>query len=265
MIGRTGQLLIFAALAGACGGSAQSSAPLAKRPTQASGRTVGVRADGARTPNDKAALAPANCGQKAFYDRDGDGISDAVETNNRRSAYADLKIGRCDDDPSRSIGRPHEGRIDGSLNLPDVGQGYRHFRGRDPTDADDWGSLVLLTCVERVGRALRAKNIRLDVGDLSQRGGGRFPPHVSHQNGLDMDVRYVRKDRKTGPLDLRWQASEYDPVGTKLLVQTFFELCSVKLMFADVERLRFNIKDWPVLHAKGHSNHLHIRLNGGTQ
>jgi len=42
---------------------------------------------------------------------------------------------------------------------------------------------------------------RLLVGDLSRPGGGPFGPrfggpgHVSHQNGLDVDVYYPRRDR----------------------------------------------------------------------
>jgi murein endopeptidase len=33
------------------------------------------------------------------------------------------------------------------------------------------------------------------VGDISLRGGGRMDEHVSHQNGLDVDVYYPHSDR----------------------------------------------------------------------
>lgn len=206
---------------------------------------------------------PRSCGDPRAFDSDGDGISNSIERNNRENRYADLETGRCDSDPSRPQGRPHDGRIDGSLNLPDVGAGYRHFRGTDPVDADDWGSLALLTCLEDVGRALKPKNIRLDVGDLSLRGGGRFKPHASHQNGRDVDLRYVRKDRRLSPLDLRFQPDEYDPGATRDLIEAFFENCKVSLIFADVDRLRFDVRDRPVLPADGHSNHFHVRIEEG--
>ena len=34
------------------------------------------------------------------------------------------------------------------------------------------------------------------IGDLSRRQGGHFPPHVSHQNGLDVDVGFIHKTKK---------------------------------------------------------------------
>ncbi|MEO1234135.1 MAG: penicillin-insensitive murein endopeptidase [Myxococcota bacterium] len=208
---------------------------------------------------------PQDCGERRSFDSDGDGISNPVERNNGQNRYADLANGRCDPDPSRSTGRPHAGAIEGGLNLPDVGPGYRHFRGSDPVDHDDWGSLALLTCIESVGRALRRQNIRLDIGDLSLRGGGRFPPHASHQNGRDVDLRYIRKDRRLSPLDLRFQPDEYDPGATRDMIETFFEKCNVELMFADVERLRFDVRDRPILPAAGHSNHLHVRIEGSRE
>ena len=36
---------------------------------------------------------------------------------------------------------------------------------------------------------------RVVVGDISFRDGGRMDEHVSHQNGLDVDVYYPRLDR----------------------------------------------------------------------
>jgi murein endopeptidase len=47
------------------------------------------------------------------------------------------------------------------------------------------------------------------VGDISRRDGGRMDEHVSHQNGLDVDVYYPRLDRhlsapiSTGQVDRR--------------------------------------------------------------
>src|SRR4029079_11382165 len=38
---------------------------------------------------------------------------------------------------------------------------------------------------------------RVVVGDISFRDGGRMDEHLSHQNGLDVDVYYPRLDRHT--------------------------------------------------------------------
>jgi murein endopeptidase len=41
---------------------------------------------------------------------------------------------------------------------------------------------------------------RLGIGDLSRPRGGPFGPrHASHQNGLDVDVYYPRRDRRERP------------------------------------------------------------------
>ena len=37
---------------------------------------------------------------------------------------------------------------------------------------------------------------RLQIGDLSAKSGGKIFRHVSHQNGLDADIVYLRKDKR---------------------------------------------------------------------
>lgn len=45
----------------------------------------------------------------------------------------------------------------------------------------------------------------LQVGDLSAKGGGPVPRHVSHQNGIDADLVYLRKNRSTqNPTNPEW-------------------------------------------------------------
>ena len=45
-------------------------------------------------------------------------------------------------------------------------------------------------------RAAHPNAPRVVVGDISRRDGGRMDDHVSHQNGLDVDVYYPRRDRR---------------------------------------------------------------------
>jgi len=200
------------------------------------------------------------CETTTAHDTDGDGISDAVERNNRVA----FELGRCDRNASRAVGRPSAGSLSGGVNLPDRGSGYRHFRGSDSVDSDDWATLELLSCLEQVGRAVRTKGIEIGVGDLSVKGGGRFRPHVSHQNGVDADLRYVRRDRVRAPLDLRYQPKEYDLEATKLVFEAFFDLCNIEVIFVDIDRLDFTIKgqEERIVHAGGHSNHFHVRVGG---
>ena len=205
-----------------------------------------------------------DCGSPSSFDTDGDGISDAVERNNGDNGYADLETGRCDEDPSRAEGSPSNGTLSGGLNLPDRGTGYRHFLGTDPVDKDDWGTLRSLNCLEAVGRAVEGTDVLLGYGDISLRGGGPFPPHASHQNGLDSDIRYVRKDRQQAPLDLRIEPEGYDPEATKEVFEAIFNLCPVDVIFVDLERIGFTIsgQENRIVHEDGHSNHFHVRVRG---
>ena len=187
-----------------------------------------------------------------------------MERNNRENNYADLRTGRCDSDPSRANGPPNDGQLEGGLNLPDRGSGYRHFLGTDRVDTDDWGTLPLLTCLEAVGRAVAGRNISMGVGDMSLRQGGAFPPHISHQNGRDVDLRYVRRDRRQVPLDLRFEPDAYDADATKAVFEAFFTHCNVDAIFVDIDRLDFTVsgQEERIIHVGGHSNHYHVRLGG---
>lgn len=213
--------------------------------------------------------APAvACGTTAGWDLDGDGISDAIERNNAESGYQPFHQPGCDDDPSRPRGSYYAGKLEGSVNLSDRGPGYVHNRGGDPVDGDDWGSLALLSCLETVGREWEATGRELNVNDLSQRGGGRFRPHRSHQNGLDVDLRYVRRDGKSYPLDIRRDPEAYDQAATQALMKLILDACDVEVIFADLapqgglgfDHDELGAKPGKLLYCAGHSNHFHLRL-----
>jgi hypothetical protein len=108
---------------------------------------------------------------------------------------------------SRSLGKPYAGRLAGGVELPAEGS---HFVTWDPvrrrTPNRFWrrhGSDRLVRLVLRLAAEFAAAHPdapRLVVGDLSRPRGGGFGPrfggdgHRSHQNGLDVDVYYPRRD-----------------------------------------------------------------------
>lgn len=110
---------------------------------------------------------------------------------------------------SRALGEPFAGRLVGGVRLPYAG---RHFFTWDPIHRTRpnrhwrrWGTRRLVRVILRVAREHRAAHPdapRLTIGDLSRPRGGDFGPrfgnlgHVSHQNGLDVDVYYPRLDRR---------------------------------------------------------------------
>src|SRR5919197_2903887 len=116
--------------------------------------------------------------------------------------------------PSRSLGLPWAGALVAGVRLPAQGE---HFFTWDPIlrRAPDrpwrrYGTDRLVRLVQRVVDAYAAAHPRaprFGIGDLSRPRGGDFgvrygwPGHVSHQNGLDVDVYYPRLDRLERPPD----------------------------------------------------------------
>jgi Penicillin-insensitive murein endopeptidase/Zinc carboxypeptidase len=113
------------------------------------------------------------------------------------------------DPPSRSLGVYWDGQLVNGVRLPAEG---RTFFTWDPvlrrSPNRDWrrfGSDRLVRVVLGVlddFAAAHPEAPRIGIGDLSRPSGGDFGPsfggfgHVSHQNGLDADIYYPRRDRR---------------------------------------------------------------------
>lgn len=164
------------------------------------------------------------------WDTDCDGISNAVETNDANS-YLNLDPDTPDDNPSIAHGNPCDGWLENALNLPNEGTGYKHYLGIDTIDHDDWGVLHLINMIEGAGRDWYNDifySVRMGVGDLSwgnqytQQFGGYWWPHDCHQNGLEVDMRYVRNDGIWGSLNVYTQPSLYDQDATVRLMNFLY-------------------------------------------
>jgi murein endopeptidase len=104
---------------------------------------------------------------------------------------------------------------------------------------------------------------RIGVGDFSRPGGGDFgvrygwPGHVSHQNGLDVDVYYPRHDRQErAPRTV----AQVDRRLSQGLVDRFVRAGAVRVFVGPRVRLRGPRNVVQVL--PRHDNHLHVRIRG---
>jgi len=108
---------------------------------------------------------------------------------------------------SRAIGLPYAGRLVRGVQFPAA---WPHLFTWDPLlhrspnrSWRRWGTDGLVRVTLRVVRAYAAAHPGappVGIGDLSRPRGGYFgPKHASHQNGLDVDVYYPRKDRLERP------------------------------------------------------------------
>jgi Penicillin-insensitive murein endopeptidase len=167
---------------------------------------------------------------------------------------------------SRAIGTPAAGRLHAGVRLPVAGYDFftwNPVRDRRPNPAGRrWGTDRLVRTVLRVLRGHRHANPgapRVGVGDLSPRRGGRFANgvHLSHQNGLDVDIYYPRKDR-----------SPRAPAGLDQVNRTLaqdlvdrFVAAGAQYIFVD-NGLRLSGPPAVVQHWPNHEDHLHVRLPG---
>ena len=111
--------------------------------------------------------------------------------------------------PSRAVGKPYAGRLVRGIQLSAEGAEFVTWDPilkRTPNrDWRRWGTDRLLETIAGVLARYRESNPdapRVVIGDLSRPRGGDFGPqygwpgHASHQNGLDVDVYYPRRDRR---------------------------------------------------------------------
>lgn len=170
--------------------------------------------------------------------------------------------------PSRALGRPWAGRLEHGVQLPVRGEGFESYDQilhRIPNRPwRRWATQELVTVVEAVAASWAADHpdrTPLLVSDLSRPNGGWFGRqygglgHQSHQNGLDVDVMYPRKDgRRAAPRT----PGDVDRRLAQELVDRFLEAGAVKLYVGPHLRLRGPRRIVvPLVH---HDDHVHVRI-----
>jgi hypothetical protein len=181
-----------------------------------------------------------------------------------------------------SRGRPQIGRIRQAVELPESSC-YR--RGKPEWM---WGSSHTIVELQRALWRLRhiaGYRGEIEVGAISLKRGGRFPPHRSHQSGRDVDIRLpllpgVARRRAPHPDEVDWSA-------TWALVDALFAGEQVQVVFLEtkLQKRLYEAARWQgVAHdrlgellqaldperrgtvirdAEGHDGHLHVRFSCG--
>lgn len=182
-------------------------------------------------------------------------------------------------DPERAEGD----RLVAGVQLPPGA----HYHVKRPHLA--WGTPTTVRLIQRAidrYRRRRPGGPKIFVGDISKRGGGRIPPHVSHRAGRDVDIGYVRRGRNANnPRFTDVDGRSLDVPRTWELVKAFLETDQVRYIFMDyrVQRRLYEyarsqgvpketldelfqyprgrhrahgiIRHWP-----GHLDHFHVRF-----
>lgn len=169
---------------------------------------------------------------------------------------------------SIAVGATNGGRLVNGLELPGTGPDwitYDPIRHRVPNRAERrWGTDRLLAYLLYVLRDYRLANAGAPpvvIGDLSRPHGGAFGSdfgglgHVSHQNGLDVDVYYPRVDRALAPPGT---VADVDRVLAQDLVSRFVAAGAQHAFVG----LRVGLGGPPgvVQAIEHHDDHVHVRI-----
>lgn len=151
----------------------------------------------------------------------------------------------------------------------------------------NYGAFEMITMIKTVAQEIAQKypnRERLQVGDVANLKGGNIGSHKSHQNGLDADVVYYRKNNKEQ--DPQWAGKYIEKfvIGGKIspnfdlernwaLLERLTSFPQVQRIFVDINikknfcSLYSNSKDITaqrILHtlrpAPLHGDHMHIRI-----
>jgi protein MpaA len=173
--------------------------------------------------------------------------------------------------PSRSVGLPWDGRLVGGVQLEAESDAYftwDHVHRRSPNPGTrrfaNARMIRMLTRVLGEYAAAHPRAARVGIGDLSREHGGDFgsrfgaPGHASHQNGLDADVYYPRRDRRERPPTA---GSQVDRGLAQDLLDRFVAAGAAKVFIGPGLGLRGPPAVVETLPAY-HENHMHVRLPG---
>jgi hypothetical protein len=170
---------------------------------------------------------------------------------------------------SRPVGIPSAGRLAAGVQVPIAGPDHFTWdpvRRRAPNRRWRlWGAYGVVRQTLRVVREHRADHPgapRVGIGDLSRPRGGDFGPryglpgHVSHQNGLDVDLYYPRRDGSERAPD---NAREIDRRLSQDLVDRFVDAGAEVIFVGPNTGL---VGPSAVVQAiPNHDNHLHVRFS----
>lgn len=123
----------------------------------------------------------------------------------------------------------------------------------------NWGASAAIGQFQAAARQVKdLGHGRVALGDISFQHGGNIPGHVTHEQGLDVDVRPMRRSEDQCRWGVNWRWSTYDRAATRDLVKAVRATAQghVKLIYFNDPVL---IKEGLVRWYTGHDDHLHIR------
>ncbi len=123
----------------------------------------------------------------------------------------------------------------------------------------NWGTAAAVDQTEEAAqRFFEIEGGGVAVGNIGLRFGGDIEGHLTHEWGLDVDLRPIRDDQAQCSVGTDWRLSSYDGAATRGLVEAIRAAAPghVKLIWFNDPAL---LKDGLTEYREGHDNHLHVR------
>lgn len=133
---------------------------------------------------------------------------------------------------------------------------YGRLDGAPDRGAYQYAHPIMMQAILRVALEWQAiDRRRIGIGNISLANGPKHKDHSGHRNGLQVDVRALRKDGREDPVT--WNKNpHYDREGTAKLIELF-------RTFAPVTTIFFNDLSIPfVKELVRHDDHFHVELMG---
>jgi Uncharacterized protein conserved in bacteria (DUF2272)/Putative peptidoglycan binding domain/Penicillin-insensitive murein endopeptidase len=138
-----------------------------------------------------------------------------------------------------------------SVALPASGAGFYSYT--EPSKRYGRGeTIAALQAIATDWQRAHPNGPRLGIGNISLQGGGPFPPHSTHQLGLNADIRPVRND------GVESGVTRHDSRYSRTLTQALVNLIRANRVLG-ISSILFNdpavtgVKPW-----QGHDDHLHL-------
>jgi hypothetical protein len=161
-----------------------------------------------------------------------------------------------------SIGLPYSGYLTDGTQLPIEGADWVTWNPATDSVPNLPGRLygherTIRTTLAVIAayRAVFPEAPRVVLGDISFRGGGSMDEHVSHQNGLDVDVYYPRRDRH---LSAPATPSQVDHRRAQDLLDRFVA-AGAQVVFVGYST-GLSGPNGVVVPYPNHENHMHVRF-----
>jgi peptidoglycan hydrolase-like protein with peptidoglycan-binding domain len=165
----------------------------------------------------------------------------------------------------RHAGLPITGVVEGTTWRHLIGHFMRPGFGRWLCDYQvgnglaDWGTGAAIGQIRAAAiTVVNRGHGAVAIGDIGFEHGGNIPGHQSHERGLDVDVRPMRRDEQPCRWGGSFRLASYDRTATRDLVRAIRAAAPghVKVIyFNDPVLIREGLTRWH----SGHDDHLHIR------